>query len=390
MNWPKATLDDYLEPVSTVNARRQFGETEFPYVDLGSVDRESKQIRAATRTTGIDAPSRARQLLASGDVLVSTVRPNLNAVACVEDELDGSIGSTGFAVLRAKNGLDRRYLFHWVQSPGFVDRMVQRATGASYPAVSDGIVRESLIPLPPPDEQRRLARILDLASSLRIERRRALAKLSQLPQSILSTSLPTGPVERCALENLVVPGDRINYGVVQPGDHVEGGVPLIRAGDLVGGKVRRDKLKAIDPSIDASYRRSRVGGNEILLSCVGSIGVVAIASNVDIGSNIVRAVARIPIASARMRTFVAAYLETPSVQRYFMAELRTVAQPTLNIKQIRAVEIPVPTDLWVRQFAARVATIDRVRERHVNQLVGLDALFACLQHHAFTGALSTR
>lgn len=138
---------------------------EFTYVDLGSVEAATKRIVNPRVISIADAPSRARQRLKAGDVLVSTVRPNLNGVACVPEELDGAIGSTGFAVLRADPELlDFRYLFYWVTSPKFIESMVRVATGASYPAVSDATVKASKIPLPSLPEQRRIASILDQAA----------------------------------------------------------------------------------------------------------------------------------------------------------------------------------------------------------------------------------
>ena len=130
----------------------------FTYVDISAVDQNSKEIASPSEVLGADAPSRARQMLETGDVLVSTVRPNLNAVALVGPEHRSSFASTGFCVLRCNSTqLDERYLFHWVRTRQFVDQMVQLASGASYPAVSDRIVKNSEIPLPPIAEQRRIA-----------------------------------------------------------------------------------------------------------------------------------------------------------------------------------------------------------------------------------------
>lgn len=98
--------------------------------------------------------------------------------------MDGATASTGFTVLRPGLGLDGRYLFHWLQSQTFIENMVRRATGASYPAISDQTVKSSPIPLPTIDEQRRIAAILDHADALRTKRRQALAHLDSLTQSI--------------------------------------------------------------------------------------------------------------------------------------------------------------------------------------------------------------
>src|SRR5262245_18036513 len=108
---------------------------EFEYIDIASIDREQKTVTSTTRTRAPDAPSRARQIVQKGDVLVSTVRPGLNAVALVPASLDGAIASTGFTVLRCdERRLHGPYLFHWVRGSAFMDEMVRLATGASYPA----------------------------------------------------------------------------------------------------------------------------------------------------------------------------------------------------------------------------------------------------------------
>lgn len=155
------------------------------YIDLSSVEQDTKAIRPNRPIVAREAPSRARQLVQSGDVLVSTVRPNLNGVAMVDTSLDGATASTGFCVLRPnKEKLDGAYLFHWVKTPEFILDMVRKATGASYPAVSDRIVLESKIPLPPIAEQKQIAAILDKVEELRGLRRRALSQLDAIAQSI--------------------------------------------------------------------------------------------------------------------------------------------------------------------------------------------------------------
>ena len=130
---------------------------------------------------GTGAPSRARKVIRKDDVLVSTVRPNLNAVAMVPACLDGQIASTGFCVLRPNRGcVEPRYLFYWTITSTFVDASTSRVRGANYPAVSDRDVKEVAIPLPPLAEQRRIVEILDQADRLRRLRAEADAKANRI------------------------------------------------------------------------------------------------------------------------------------------------------------------------------------------------------------------
>jgi type I restriction enzyme S subunit len=172
---------DVTEKVDTWHPAKQTPEGEFSYVDLSSVDQSQKKISGYNRVIGSNAPSRARQLIRAEDILVSTVRPNLNGVAKVPVELHDATASTGFCVLRAKpEMLDADYLFNWVKSGSFVREMIKHSTGANYPAVADRTVRNSEIPIPfkngKPDlsEQKRIAAILDKADGIRRKRREAL------------------------------------------------------------------------------------------------------------------------------------------------------------------------------------------------------------------------
>lgn len=293
------------------------------------------------------------------------------------------MGADGVKVLRPKVEADVKYLYHYLRQ--------LRITGGGYDRHFKYLKRSSVI-LPPLPEQRRIAEILDRVDALRAKRRATLAQLDTLTQSIFldmfgDPATNPGRFPRTRLDALVQEGDSINYGVVQPGDEYEDGVPLIRVGDLQNGKVEQSALKRISPSIEAAYRRSRLRGDEILISCVGSTGMIALADDSMKGFNIARAVARVPLAQSIDRTYVAHYLRTESVQRYFENELRTVSQPTLNIKQISETVILVPPLGLQREFAQRIGAVNRLRDRQYESVAGLNEAFASIQARAFRGEL---
>lgn len=137
-------------------------DEQFTYIDIGSIDRNSKSIVAPQHLLGADAPSRARKQVRSGDTLVSMTRPNLNAVALVPSELDGQIASTGFDVLRPVEGIDPRWISYLVRMEAFVKAMSDVVQGALYPAVRSKDVRSYQVPLAPSAEQTRIADQLDI------------------------------------------------------------------------------------------------------------------------------------------------------------------------------------------------------------------------------------
>lgn len=133
---------------------------EFTYVDIGSIDRDLKIIATPQRLLGKDAPSRARKVINSGDVLVSLTRPNLNAVALVTEKFDKQIASTGFEVVRP-HMVDSRYIFGLTRSKHFIDAISGAVQGALYPAAKSSDVQGYSFSLPPLAEQKVIADKLD-------------------------------------------------------------------------------------------------------------------------------------------------------------------------------------------------------------------------------------
>ena len=152
----------------TKNPMIDFPDNNFYYVDIASIDTERKEIVNYNKLIGKEAPSRARQQIKKKDVLVSTVRPNLNAVALVPTDLDNQICSTGFCILRADNKkFTPEYLFYTSQINSFINSLVRKCKGANYPAVSNKDVKSFKIPLPPLPLQQKFAKIVEHVERLK-------------------------------------------------------------------------------------------------------------------------------------------------------------------------------------------------------------------------------
>lgn len=151
------------------------------YIDISSVDNETKRVTGYQTIAFGEAPSRARKAVKRGSVLVSTVRPNLNAVAMLEDDTPNiTVASTGFCILDCKENVNNRFIFNFCKSKAFIDDMVSQATGASYPAVSDKIVRSALVPNYSYEEQCQISEVLDRVSAVIDNRKAELSALDDL------------------------------------------------------------------------------------------------------------------------------------------------------------------------------------------------------------------
>lgn len=356
----------------------------------GLVDQATKfKKRVASSDTS------AYRVVRKGQLVVGF--PIDEGVLSFQNHYDKAIVSPAYEVwdLTDPTTISSAYLERYLRSPRALSYYATKLQGstARRRTLPRAVFLELPVPVRPLAEQRRIAAVLDHVDALRAKRREAIALLDDLTQSTLvdmfgdASRNPRGlPV--VALRDLVVEGDSINYGVVQPGRDVgRGGVALIRAGDLDSSGIQKSSLMHIASDVEAKYKRSRLRGTEVLVGCVGAIGEVATATEADVGANVARAVARVPIASDVDREYLAAYLRTGFVQEYFRRELRTVAQPTLNIKQLKETPILWPSQVERARLVDRCRVTAKCRRAHLTHLAALDELFTSLQQRAFNGTL---
>lgn len=135
------------------------GSTRISYVDISSVG-YAEGIKQATEMAFEDAPSRARRKASTGDVVVSTVRTYLKAVAAVTDEYADCIFSTGFAVLRARQ-LEQSFLKWMILNELLIQSIEAHSEGLSYPAINASALVKLKSVIPPPEEQATIAATLD-------------------------------------------------------------------------------------------------------------------------------------------------------------------------------------------------------------------------------------
>ena len=192
-NLPQGWVHAKISEVSHKGEQRKpEADEDFIYVDIGSIDRILKRIAEPQTLKGSEAPSRARKVINSGNVLVSLTRPNLNAVALVPEKYDRQIASTGFEVIKPIQ-VDSRYIFALTRSKHFVGAISGATQGALYPAAKSSDVQSYTFPLPPLAEQKIIAQKLDTllaqveSTKARLERTREILK--RFRQSVLAAAV---------------------------------------------------------------------------------------------------------------------------------------------------------------------------------------------------------
>ncbi|MBT9391783.1 restriction endonuclease subunit S [Hymenobacter sp. NST-14] len=360
---PKVPVGECLVKVRTCNPAVTLAGSYFDYLDIASVDRDAKKVTAATKTAAAEAPSRARQIVHAGDVLVSTVRPNLNAVARVSDEFHAAIASTGFCVLRPRSDmLDSRYLFHWAKSEGFVKDMVARATGANYPAVSDKTVKTSLIPLPPLAEQERIADTLDKADALRRKDQKLLQKYDELAQSIFNEMF--GDPKHNLKGWDILPFGNLIHGIKagtslggEDRELLPGEFGVLKISAVTSGVFKQEEYK-VPVQSEIVKEKVTVKKDDLLFSRANTrelVGAVAIAEDSYPNLMLPDKLWRIDLDPAQLRKYYCRAILTDKNIRYHLTKTATgTSGSMLNISmgKLKDLEIPVPPIELQEEFDA--------------------------------------
>jgi len=155
--WPMVKLGDVCEiNPQSADPSEIFGDSEFVYIDITSVENGTGKISYENRLTPNIAPSRARRLVKENDVLLSTVRPNLRAFAILKLLPPKVIASTGFAVLRSKELILPDFLYYVICSESSVNQMISNMVKGAYPSINNTDVENINITLPPLEVQQEI------------------------------------------------------------------------------------------------------------------------------------------------------------------------------------------------------------------------------------------
>jgi type I restriction enzyme S subunit len=169
---------------------------EMAYIDISSVSEESG-IESVAEISFSEAPSRARRKVQHGDIILSTVRTYLRAIAPIKNPPENLIVSTGFAVVRPKN-CDSDWLGYAMKTHGFISRVIANSVGVSYPAINASDVMRFNVPVPTVKEQKAITAYLNerlnQLASLSFEAKAAIALLQERRAALISAAV-TGKID---------------------------------------------------------------------------------------------------------------------------------------------------------------------------------------------------
>ena len=150
----------------------------------------------------------------------------------------------------------------------------------------------------------------------------------------------------------------VTYGVVQPGTDLDDGIPIIRVNNFQDGRIELNDIMRISPEIESKYSRTRLTGGEVLLTIVGSVGQVAVVPKSIAGFNVARAVAVIHPIEQIGPDWIAICLRSPLSQYMLSSRANTTVQTTINLKDLRALPIPIPPKGERGRIASVITSLD--------------------------------
>ena len=296
--------------------------------------------------------------------------------------------------------LDSRFLhkyLHWVYVSGRTEAMQSHSTGIRN--LNGDAYKAIEVTYPSLSEQRRIVAILDEAFEGIATAKTNVEKNLQNARKWCATQLATALRAASAggrtdtLEKLVAPSCTLSYGIVQPGDEVSGGLPVVRPVDLGDKTVYADGLKRIDPALARSYARTTLEGNDLLLCVRGTTGTVAVAEPALAGANVTRGIVPIRFDPQTITQALGYYLlRSEPVQAQIRAKTYGTALMQINIGDLRKIVVAFPP---LEQQAALVERLDAIQDAadqltdvYTRKLASLDELKRSLLHQAFSGGLS--
>ena len=192
VDWETSLLGEVVDINPETIGTGTPGTFHFKYIDISSVNLGNISWDTVTNQVLSSAPSRARRVARSEDVLFSTVRPGLQSHAYAEWPMQNYyICSTGFAILRAKR-MHPRFLYHLIFSDEVSSQVRKLELGSNYPAINESDVSTLCIPIPPGAEQRRIAEILDTIDEAIQKTEALISKLKAMKQGLLHDLLTRG------------------------------------------------------------------------------------------------------------------------------------------------------------------------------------------------------
>lgn len=390
MSWPLIELQDFCRTGSGTTPSRAhpaYYEGTIPWVKSGEL-RESTIYSTSEHISAAALQETSLKLVPKGALLVAMYGATVGRVGVLG--IEATTNQAVCHVVPDPSKADTTYMFHLLQAKAA--ELVSRGVGGAQPNISQGIIKSLKIPLPPLEEQKRVAGILDQADALRRLRTRALDKLNTLGQAIFhemfgdvahnSMGWPIGRIGDLLKE--------AKYGSSAKANTEGKGLPMLRMGNLTyDGQIDLKSLKHVELS-DADFEKYTTKKGDLLFNrtnskeLVGKTAVVKHEEPLAFAGYLVRG-----RANNRGNTdYISAYLNSAHGKATLVGMCKNiVGMANINAKELQTIRIALPPKKLQDEYSNAVEALAPQREKFLHAIAAQEALFSSLQHRAFRGEL---
>lgn len=301
------------------------------------------------------------------EVLISKLNPRKNTVVLTQKKDIPVVCSGEFIPLKVERADPKyvMYLFWSYPTKERLSKLVQSVT-KSHQRVNASDIYKLKQPLPPLEEQQKIGQFLD-HQTVKIDRlirkqRRLIDLLEEKRQAVTSEVITKGlnpnvPMKDSGiawlgqvpahwevkrLMHLTPKYRRIMYGIILPGPHYEGGVPIVKGGDVKEHRLSPENLNRTDPEIEASYGRSRLKPGDLVFAIRGGVGDVEIVPKELEGANLTQDAARVAPGEDINSEWLYFALKAEPVVSQLKAGILGATVTGINIWDLKRVKLPVP------------------------------------------------
>lgn len=350
------------------------------------------------------------------DVLLNITGASIGRVTLAPPDMDGARVNQHVCIIRPSDIVDARFLRAFLSSPEMQSEITAENYGVTRQALTKQQILDFEVPLPPLNEQKRIADKLDAilarVDACRERLDRVPDILKRFRQSVLTAATSgklteewrsshnkgmdenAGPLEwrERPLAELCERERVITYGVIKLGTEVPDGVPCLRTSNVRWLHVETEGMKRIAPALSSEYARTILRGGEVLVNVRGTLGGVVVATPEMIGWNVSREVAVVPADASQIDpSYLAFWIGSEASQRWLSRVEKGVAYIGINIEDLRNLPVRLPPIEEQREIVDRVESLyayaDRLEARYTVARAQVERLTPALLAKAFRGEL---
>ena len=362
-------------------------ETHNKWVSIADISNNEGKIIKDTKEYISDSAAEKINKVSKGSLLMS-FKLSIGRMAFAGDDL---YTNEAIIAIPENDKYILRFIYYYLLSYNWLSLTEgnEKVKGATLNKTSIGKIQLPVLSL---IEQQAIVDYLDSAfakiDAMKANAEKALNEAKALFQASLKEMLePKEGWEESELKDIVDEKCPISYGIVQQGDHVEGGIPVVRPVDLNRKYITANDLKCTTESISSSYKRTILRGDEILLGVRGTTGIIGIATEELNGCNVNRGVVPLFFKDTICRDFIFYEMLSPAIQAVFAEKTTGATLKQINIKDLRTIVFSYPIIEIQQSIVATLdslkSKVDRLQENYDKISLECDALKQAILRQVF-------